>query len=327
MPGLSRQPPLAPESFRAEVMRIAGEARASGPVAAAVSGGPDSLALLWLAWQAFGSALCVLTVDHGLRPGSAAEAEGVRAHAAALGLEAAVLTLAEAPRGNSVQNWARKARYAAMAGWCRAHHVPLLMTAHQADDQAETLLMRLARGSGPAGLGGIWPARSLGGGVLLVRPLLGVRRQELAAIVAAAGWRPVEDPANRDPRFDRTRMRTLLAREPLLDPLRLGRAAAALRESEAALQWAAARAWEGRVRRTGDALCLEVEGLPAELCRRLLARALEEMGAVPRGGAVARLVDRLAAGGAGTLGGIAASATAEGWLLRPAPPRRSSAPG
>jgi tRNA(Ile)-lysidine synthase len=319
--------PTSPEAFRAEVVRLAGAALAEGPVAAAVSGGPDSLALLWLAARAFGGRVRVLTVDHGLRPGSADDAAEVMRRARGLGLEAALLPARGAPVGQGLQAWAREARYAAMAGWCRAHAVPLLMTAHHADDQAETLLMRLARGSGLAGLAGIRPVRALEGGPLLVRPLLGARRRDLAAVVAAAGWTALDDPANRDPRHARTAMRALLAQAPMLDSRRLAASAAALQESEAALEWATRRAWESRAEPCDGEIRLDPEGLPGEIRRRLLARALAELGACPRGGEVARLAGRLTEGGAGTLGGVAVRATADGWRLRRAAPRRSAVAG
>ncbi len=327
MPRLSARPPTA-EDLRREVARLAGPAFAPGVrLAAAVSGGPDSLALLALGAEAFGPRLAVVSVDHGLRPEASAEAEAVAARAAALGLAGAVLRLAPppAPPRGGLQAWAREARYAALAGWCRAEGAALLLTAHHADDQAETLLMRLQRGSGLSGLAGIRPAVALGPeGPLLLRPLLTWRKAELAAVVRARGWEAAEDPANRDPRFDRTRARAALARARL-DPRPLAASALHLAEAEEALSWAAARARASRIEPRADGLLLLVEGLPAELRRRLLADGLRALGAQPRGGGVARLVARLEAGGAGTLGGLAARPTREGWLVRPAPPRRAAA--
>jgi tRNA(Ile)-lysidine synthase len=311
----------APARFAAEVVRLAGPAFAPGtPVALAVSGGADSRALLWLAAKTLPAAR-VLSVNHGLRAAAAAECAEVAALSAELGLPHATLQVKLAP-GGDVQARAREARYAAMAGWCRAHGIGLLLTAHQADDQAETFLMRSARGSGLAGLAGIRERTELQG-ITVIRPLLGWRRAELAGLVRAAGWSAVEDPSNADPRFDRVRMRVLLAREPALAPDRLAATAAHLAEAEYALDWAAARAFETRSEIGPMGLLLDPEALPAELQRRLLARGLAMLGAAPDGPALARLLARLLAGGQGTLGGVRVQGRPDGrWRLSAAPPRR-----
>lgn len=306
-------------ALAAEVVRLAG--RDHGPLALAVSGGTDSLALLALGAKAFAGRAHVLSVDHGLRPEAAAECAMVARLAAGLGVPHRVLTL-DLPPGGNVQARARAARYAAMAGWCRAHGVPLLLTAHHADDQAETLLMRLARGSGAAGLSGIRPTVAMDG-VTLLRPFLGSRRASLADIVAAAGWTPVDDPSNHDPAHDRTRARALLAGTGWLDAARVAAAAAHLGAAEEALGWAAARAFESRTHWVGEALLLEVDGLPAELSRRLLADALGAFGAEANGPHLQRLLGRLAAGGSGTLGLARADVLPDGrWRVRAAPPRK-----
>ena len=305
-------------ALAAEVARLAGAGH--GPVALAVSGGVDSLALLKLGAEAFAGHVHVLSVDHGLRPEAAAECAMVAQLAAGLGVPHHTLALGLAPGGN-VQARARTARYAAMADWCRSHGVPLLLTAHHADDQAETLLMRLARGSGLAGLSGIRPAVALEG-VTLLRPLLGCRRAALAAIVDAAGWTPVDDPSNQDPAYDRTQARALLARTGWLSADRLARAASNLGAAEEALAWAAARAFDTRTAWDGGALLVEADGLPEELRRRLLADALKAFGAEADGPALLRLLARLSAGQAGTLGPARADVLADGrWRLRAAPPR------
>jgi tRNA(Ile)-lysidine synthase len=294
-------------------------------LAVAVSGGADSLALLRLAALAFPGRVTALTVDHRLRAASAGEAAGVAALCAQIGVpHATLLWPGPYPRGN-IQAAARAARYDLLAGWCAEHGTGLLLTAHHADDQAETLLMRLARGSGSAGLAGIRPVRRLQAQVTLVRPLLGLRRAELAAIVAAAGWTGVADPANADPRYDRTAARALLATTPWLDAGRLAAAATHLAAAEAALDWAAARAWAGGARVTPAEIRLDVAGLPDELVRRLVVRAIGAFspGAQPDGGAVAALARKLAAGGSGSLAGVMASGGLE-WRFRRAPPRRES---
>jgi tRNA(Ile)-lysidine synthase len=293
------------------------------PLAIAVSGGPDSVALLRLASQAFPGQITSLTVDHGLRKASAVESETVARHCAAAGIPHVTLRWTGEKPGANLQAAARAARYRLMADWCAANGVPLLATAHHADDQAETLLMRLARGSGSAGLAGIRASRPLGQGVTLVRPLLGMRRAELAAVAAASGWPLVDDPSNRDPRHDRTQARALLAATSWLDPARLAAAAAHLADAEAALDWATVRAWAGRATATGDMVSLDAAGLPDELVRRLVERAIRHLdpGAAPRGPDVIRLVARLTAGGRASMAGIVATGGPL-WIFRIAPPRR-----
>jgi tRNA(Ile)-lysidine synthase len=183
--------------------------------------------------------------------------------------------------------------------------------------------MRLARGSGNGGLAGIRQRRDLGQSVTLARPLLGVRRAELATIAAASGWTIADDPSNRDPHYTRTRARALLADSDWIDVPGLASAAANLAEAEAALAWTADRAWAGRATCTVDAVLLDVGGLPAELVRRLVLRALAAMARTtdPRGADVTRLVARLQAGGTATLAGVRARGGPV-WNFSVAPERR-----
>jgi tRNA(Ile)-lysidine synthase len=181
-------------------------------VALAVSGGPDSVALMQLAagWRselANGPQLSVLTVDHGLRAGSREEAEQVGRIASGLGLPHVILTWADQqPSVASLQERARAARYALMASYCHAKGVSALVTAHHLDDQAETFLMRLKRGSGLDGLAAI-PERGEWAGIAILRPLLDVPKARLVATLDAAGIAFVSDPSNLDLRFERVRMR------------------------------------------------------------------------------------------------------------------------
>jgi tRNA(Ile)-lysidine synthase len=181
-------------------------------VALAVSGGPDSVALMHLAagWAGTleaGPELSVLTVDHGLRPGSCAEAEQVGSAASALGLSHKILNWDEAESGAAnLQAKARVARYGLMAGYCHAQDIPALVTAHTQDDQAETFLMRLGRGSGLDGLAAI-PHESTWSGIVLLRPLLDTPKARLVATLDDAGIPFVSDPSNADPRFERARLR------------------------------------------------------------------------------------------------------------------------
>ena len=239
------------------------------------------------------------------------------------GLACQILRWPDGHAGSNLQARARDARYALMAKACAARGIPVLMTAHHADDQAETLLLRLARGSGVGGLTGIRPVRTLAGGTRLIRPLLDVRRTDLAALVADSGLSPVDDPSNRDPRHDRTAARAALAVTPLLDPARLAAAAAHLGDAEDALAWTADLAWQGRSQTSGDAILLDVGDLPAELVRRLVVRALAQLGtANPSGPDTARLIATLSAGGRATLAGVAARGGPR-WRFAPAPPRRA----
>ena len=294
-------------------------------LAVAVSGGPDSLALLWMAATAFPGRTLAVTVDHRLRAGSDADGARVAALCAGIGVPHTVLVWAGPKPTANLQAAARRARYDLIGDWCAANRVGVLMTAHHRDDQAETLLLRLARGSGSGGLTGVRPVRTLQPGVMLVRPLLGVARTDLAAIVAAAGWDAVADPANHDPRHDRTAARAVLAATPWLAPARLAAAAAHLGDAEAALAWAAERAWAGGAAVADVGVSLDVAGLPDELVRRLVVRALALLAPDARldGTRVAALVARLRAGRAATLAGVAARG-GPNWQFSRAAPRRKT---
>lgn len=291
-------------------------------LAVAVSGGPDSVALLLLAHAAYPGRVLALTVDHGLRPAAAAEAAGVAALCADRGIAHATLSWVGAKPAANVQAQARRARYALMRDACVAAGIGLLVTAHHADDQAETLLMRLARGSG-AGLAGIRVQRSLGAGVTLLRPLLATRRSLLAAIVADAGIAPVSDPTNDDPQYDRTRARRLLAAAGWIDAAQLAASAAHLAETELALDWVTERAWAGRASVDAAGLSLDAAGLPAAVVRRLVVRAIAHFvpDAAPRGADITRLIGRIDSGGAATLAGVKARGSRP-WRFTLAPPRR-----
>lgn len=318
-------PALTPGWFLEEVTRLAGAGFAPAqPIALAVSGGADSLALLYLGAAAFGDRAHVLTVDHGLRPEAAAECAMVVQLATSLGLPASVVRLSLDAGGN-LQARARTARYQQLGVYCRALGLGWLLTAHHQDDQAETLLLRLVRGSGLSGLAGIGADTELAG-TRVLRPLLGRKRAELAAIVTAAGWTAAQDPSNADPRFDRTKARSLLAKTPWLAAERLAATATHLQQAEAALSWAADRAWDSRVEHGQDGrLTLKPEALPDELRRRLLARGLTTLGGNPDGPSLARLLARLDAGKSGTLGPAIVRPKDGCWIIAQAPARRQPA--
>lgn len=216
-------------------------------LALAVSGGADSLALMHLAagWgsaRQSGPELVVLTVDHGLRAGSEDEAKMVAERAAEIGLPHAILVWsggAASPGG--LQERARTARYGLMAEFCHARRIPALVTAHHLDDQAETFLMRLKRGSGLDGLAAM-PERSRWDGIEVLRPLLDVPKARLVATLAASGATWAEDPSNRDGRFERANLRAGLGALASLGltPEALARSARRLRRARAALDDAAA---------------------------------------------------------------------------------------
>jgi tRNA(Ile)-lysidine synthase len=216
-------------------------------VALAVSGGADSLALLdciarWHARHGRPDAI-VLTVDHCLRPESASEAATVARIAQQRGLQARVLTW-EGPRpASDVEAAAREARYRLLLGATKAVGARHLLLAHHRDDQAETFLMRLTRGSGLFGLAAMRPSVQAGE-ITIRRPFLDLPRSRLAATTARAGLVPFEDPMNRDPRFLRARIRRLM---PLfaaegLDPVTLSGVAARLRSAADAVEAAASAA-------------------------------------------------------------------------------------
>jgi tRNA(Ile)-lysidine synthase len=173
-------------------------------VAVAVSGGPDSLALAVLA-RAWGDPIALI-VDHGLRAESAAEAEGARTAMLGLGVPARVLRLDHLHKGAGLASRARAARYAALAKACREAGLVDLLLGHHAGDQAETVLMRQRRGSGPAGRAGM-AALVETDDIRLLRPLLTVDPAELRSVVAETGLIAAEDPSNTDERATRVRLR------------------------------------------------------------------------------------------------------------------------
>jgi tRNA(Ile)-lysidine synthase len=293
-------------------------------VGIAVSGGPDSLALLLLAAAARPAKVEAATVDHGLRTESAEEAAMVGRVCERLGIEHRILMAdwPEAPTAN-VQAAARAMRYRLLSDWAKDRALPAIATAHHADDQAETLLMRLLRGAGVGGLGGTRARRALTDQVMLIRPLLSWRKSELVEIVSVAGLEPVDDPSNRDPRHDRSRVRSMLSRADWADPARLATSAAALRDADEALDWALAPLIGSRIVPDGDSIIVEPFDLPRELKRRLLLAAFGELGAeAPRGPELMRAMDALENGQIVTLSGLKLQG-GDRWRLCRAPARKS----
>lgn len=316
--------------FKADLQGLTGgEPEALG---VAVSGGPDSLALLLLSAAAYPGKVHAATVDHGLRPESASEAGFVAQLCGDLGVQHTILRLEwPEPRGANIQARSREARYGKLGGWALDRNIPYVATAHHVNDQAETVLMRLARGSGISGLAGTRRRRFLaantvsGAEVHLVRPLLGWRRDELRGIVDAAGLIAVEDPSNADERYDRVRMRAFLAHQDWLDSKSLADSAHHLAEAEEALDWLTRQLAGDRMTWRDDGrVSIDAHGLPREVQRRLLLIGLSHFTSsndLP-GPKLARLLDQLRAGRAGTLAGVAGKPGAI-WLLDWAPPRKS----
>lgn len=286
----------------------------------AVSGGPDSLALLLLAAEARRGEVEAATVDHALRPESRAEAEFVGEICARIGVRHRILAADwdEKPT-SAIQERARAMRYRLLDRWARGRRLAAVATAHHLDDQAETVLMRLARGSGVKGLAGMRPAAHV------VRPLLAWRRSELEALCVAAGVEPVRDPSNQDEQFERVRVRNALAAADWLDPVALAASAAHVAEADEALDWAAEREWRRAVAETALGMAYTPGDAPPEIRRRIVRRILlalaTEGESELRGRELDQLLESLTQGGKSTLRGVLCTGGAE-WRFAPAPQRR-----
>lgn len=298
------------------------------PAAVAVSGGADSVALMHLlaGWaKGQGCVLpVVLIVDHALRKGSAAEAKKAAAAAKKAGLQAYILTRKGPRPKTGIEALAREARYRLMGRWLQRQGLAHLYVGHTMDDQAETFLLRLGRGSGLDGLSAMrseapFPVAGFGD-LVLVRPLLGVRRADLRLYLKARRQDWLEDPMNSEARFARSRIRSLM---PLLDaagvsPARIADAAAHLARARGALELATGAVLARAARPHGKEILLDAKALvaaPREIGLRALAALLMAVSGEayrPRFEALERLFERLAHG---TLGG---GATLHGCRLYPA---------
>lgn len=224
----------------------------------------------------------------------------------------------------NIQEQARNARYAALARWMEERGLAALATAHHLDDQAETLVMRLNRGSGLIGLAGVRRRTTVPGyRQILLRPLLDWRRLELEAIVHSAGLRAARDPSNVDERFDRVRIRSALAAAPWLDPQGLARSAALLAEAGAYVGGKIEEAWRECVTVKDGIYCYRASASDFEAVE-VVWRIFLAAGRDARRGDVAKLVARLRKGQNASLGGLIAQPDREEkWRFSPEPARQS----
>lgn len=292
----------------------------------AVSGGPDSLALLLLAHSVAPDRIAAATVDHGFRAEAKDEAAMVANLCAERGIPHRTL-VAEWPDGtprSNVQAAARKKRYSLLGKWAQAEGIAVIATAHHRDDAVETFLMRALRGAGVTGLAAMTETRKLTDRVRLIRPLLDWSRDELADLVAIENIAAVDDPSNHDPAHDRARLRSALVQAELGEISRIADSASHLREVERSLEWVAGQLAAAKLDADEDSIALDHADIPDELLRRLLLIALDRLGdRAPRGPDLERAMTTLKAGGQCVLGQTLLQSDGERWTLSPAPPRNS----
>lgn len=330
-------PPAAPNpaigDLEARFARVMDEFAAGGawPGAVAVSGGGDSLALMHLlarwARKSKATAPAVLIVDHGLRETSEKEARNTARKAKLLGLEASVLRWSGPHPRKGIEAAAREARYRLMGAWLKKRKFATLYVGHNEDDQAETFLLRLARGSGLDGLSAMRPLAAYPHpdfpGLSVARPLLTLSRADLRGILTALGEDWTDDPMNDDPRFDRVKMRKLAPAfaEVGLTPARIALAANHLASARDLLEGLTQILLDRASRSVAGGVLIDAEALgsaPRELGLRALAALLQQVSGAPyrpRFDALQRLFDRFVTG---VLGG---GATLSGCRLGPAPAR------
>ncbi|MDG5750119.1 tRNA lysidine(34) synthetase TilS [Qipengyuania sp. XHP0211] len=296
----------------------------------AVSGGPDSMAMLLLA-DAAGFDCHVATVNHGLRAEAVNECRLVEDLCGKLDVPCTIININLA-KGN-VQQEARRARYSTLAQWATRERLELILTAHHADDQAETLLMRLNRGSGLAGLAGVRERRLIEGtDIELARPLLGFRRSELQAVIDGAGVAVADDPSNRDRVFDRVRLRQGLERSDWIDVDGLARSASLIEESWSMVEGLAAEDVTLHTKRHGEAFAYDpfaasgVARVPVwiEVVRMIAG----DLGVTLVRGDAAKIVAALQDARKVNVGGVSAEVIEEDgtnlWLLKRETPRRNA---
>jgi tRNA(Ile)-lysidine synthase len=331
-----------------DAKRLFADWRGVPAIILAVSGGPDSIALMWLAarWRRTlgrGPRLIAVTVDHGLRPEAAREARDVKRLARTLDLPHRTMRWTGAKPKTGLPAAARSARYRLLAQAARANGATHILTAHTRDDQAETLLMRLMRGSGIAGLAAM-ARQSERDGVLLARPFLQVAKSQLIATLDKAKIGFAEDPTNHDTNFTRPRIRAMM---PVLaaeggDVRNLARLASRLARANAAVEVLADGAERYLALRDREAPhpgfdAKAFAAMPEEIRLRLLLRAIDRIGheGPAELGKVESLLAALDRAGATkttgrpslkqTLAGALVSLTGDRICITPAPRRRNRA--
>ena len=318
--------PLSDAEFSDLLIRALPGAGAFSRLAVAVSGGGDSLALLHLLsrWsvRVKGPELHALTVDHGLRRESAAEAKGVAAQVSTWPrVQHQILRWRGEKPSTRIMEVARAARYDLMAAYCARHRISHLLLAHHLDDQAETVLMRILKGTGVDGLAAMAPVQ-MREGLSLVRPLLSVSHVRLLATLREAGISWIEDPSNRNSDYLRPRLREMLAAEGM-DPSHLALTARRAGRARAALEAVTDQVWAQQVRTDKKEVleisCADFDALPEEIRIRFLLRAMALLGAGPssRLDRVEAAVLRLSMPGRLTLGGCLFSRGAKILRIRP----------
>lgn len=279
----------------------------------AVSGGGDSVALLHILSRCFDAddiQLFAATVDHGLRPESADEAQNVAKLAASLGIPHTILKWTDWDGTGNLQNQARKARYQLLSDWAKANSISTVLLGHTKDDQAETVLMRLGRSAGVDGLAGI-PLRRVVDGVTVMRPMLSLTRNELRDYLKRHGVNWIDDPSNDDPRFDRIKARQALN---LLEPIgitaeSLDDVAQNMASARTALDWYCFLAARDGTCVDGGNVILDQRKfrlMPDETARRLLVSAISWISGSdypPRRAPVLKALEDLRESRAITLGG------------------------
>ena len=328
--------PLTETEFDATLARL-GPWEEQPRLAVAVSGGPDSLCLTLLAhgWAAArGGEVIGLTVDHGLRPESATEAGRVGEWLGARGIRHQILNWRGDRPGTGIQEAARHARYQLLNQWVREHGCLHLLLAHTRDDQAETFVMRLGRGSGLRGLAAM-PTVSYGADARLLRPLLDIRKSRLVATLRDWGQYWIDDPSNDDIQFERVRTRGFLARleNSGFPTHRLSDAATAAGGIRVRLDRHCARALAHTVAMRGREHALvdreRYARLPEEIQRQVIGRLLAAVGGAPYGPRSEKLkrlltdLQRPDWRGA-TLGGCRLSPDGPGIRITPEGPRKSA---
>jgi tRNA(Ile)-lysidine synthase len=285
----------------------------------AVSGGPDSLALLLLALQAWPGRIAAATVDHGLRPAARTEAEFVASICRERGIPHEILRPVVPIRG-SIQSAARHVRYGLLHDWMKDNHIDWLATAHHADDQLETMIMRILRGSGVDGMSGIREKRTN-----IIRPLLHFQKSELISYVASQGIDAINDPSNRDQGYDRVRVRNALEDLEGFDTRLASQSASAIGAAREAIEWMVERLAREHITSTDFGCSLSQTAFPPEIQRRLLLACLHicDPALSPRGNQIDQTIIALEQGETVTLGDILCRG-GDNWQFQPAPKRRNS---